>query len=72
MRTEEDILHPDYKYLSSVYMIHDIDGILDNYAREANDLYNIGMYLMRQNFIKFGKILHYLELYHLVMQKVRA
>lgn len=72
MRTEEDILHPDYKYLSSVYMIHDIDGILDNYAREANNLYNIGMYLMRQNFIKFGKILHYLELYHLVMQKVRA
>ena len=70
MRTKEELLHPEYKYLSSVYMIHDIDGVLDSYAREANNLYNIGMYLMRQNFIKYGKLLSYPELYRKIKQKV--
>lgn len=70
MRTKEELLHPEYKYLSSVYMIHDIDGVLDSYAREANNLYNIGMYLMRRNFIKYGKLLSYPELYRKIKQKV--
>lgn len=70
MRTKEELLHPDYKYLSSVYLIHDINRILDNYAREANNLYNIGMYLMRQNFIKYGKLLSYPELYRKIKRKV--
>ena len=70
MKTKEELRHPDYKYLSSVYLIHDTNGILDNYAREANNLYNIGMYLMRQNFIKHGKLLSYPELYRLIKRKV--
>ena len=70
MKTKEELRHPDYKYLSSVYLIHDINGILDNYAREANNLYNIGMYLMRRNFIKYGKLLSYPELYRLIKRKV--
>ena len=70
MRTKEELLHPDYKYLSSVYMIHDINGILDNYAREANNLYNIGMYMMRRNFVKHGKLLSYPELYRKIKRKV--
>ena len=70
MKIKEDLLHPEYKYFSSVYLIHDIDGILDNYAREANNLYNIGMYLMRQNFIKHSKLLSYPKLYRLIKRKV--
>lgn len=70
MKSRNDKFHPEYEYLSSAYLIHDINGILDNYAREANNLYNIGMYLMRQNFIKYGKLLSYPELYRLIKHKV--
>ena len=70
MRTKEDSLHPKYKYLSSIYLIHDANGILDNYVREANNLYNIGMYLMRQSFIKHSKLLSYPELYRKIKRKV--
>lgn len=69
MKIKEDSLHPDYKYLSSVYLIHDINGILDHYAREANNLYNIGMYVMRQNFIRHGKLLSYFQLYYAIDKK---
>lgn len=72
MKTKEESLHPDYKYLSSVYMIHDINGILDNYTREANNLYNIGMYVMRHNFIKHGKLLSYFQLCYAIDKKVKA
>lgn len=72
MKTKEESLHPDYKYLSSVYMIHDINGILDNYTREANNLYNIGMYVMRHNFIKHGKLLSYFQLCYVIDKKVKA
>lgn len=70
MKSRNDKFHPEYEYLSSAYLIYDINGILDNYAREANNLYNIGMYLMRQNFIKYGKLLSYSELYRLIKHKV--
>lgn len=72
MITKEELLHPQYRYLSSTYLIHDVDEILSNYAREANNLYNIGMYIMRQNFIKHKKFLSYFQLCYAIDNKVKA
>lgn len=42
----------DYEYLTLQYIVHDKDGLLDEQACLANNLYNSALYYVRQSFFK--------------------
>ena len=44
---------------TSEYLITDKDGILSKVAKEANNLYNAGLYQVRYQFIKCHNLVNY-------------
>lgn len=69
MKINREKYQNQYSHLCSEYLYHDKDGNLSNYAKEANNLYNYGLYLVRQSLFKSHHFLSYQELNSLIKHK---
>lgn len=69
MKIDRSKYQNQYSYLCSEYLYYDSNGSLSNYAREANNLYNYGLYFVRQSLFKDQHFLSYSELNALIKHK---
>lgn len=69
MKIDREKYQKQYSHLCSEYLYHDRDGSLSNYAKEANNLYNYGLYFVRQSLFKNRHFLSYNELNSLIKHK---
>lgn len=69
MKIDRGKYQKQYSHLCSEYLYHDRDGSLSNYAKEANNLYNYGLYFVRQSLFKNHHFLSYSELNSLIKHK---
>lgn len=69
MKIDRGKYQKQYSHLCSEYLYHDRDGSLSNYAKEANNLYNYGLYFIRQSLFKNHHFLSYNELTSLIKHK---
>lgn len=71
-KTKEELLHPQYDFLTLKIMVEDHDGTLTEQAKLANNLYNAAMYQARQSLFKHHGVLSYIELNKMFRQKNAA